>query len=115
MDEQGTGDTHDLGADAVRLPLSVVGTPFVDGPRQPVNPATRPAIRVKEPKNGTPGPVNASVNPWRARAEHVAHVLPTLCGLGCRSLAEARHAPSMAPSPTPRRGSCLAAQLQEDA
>ena len=32
MDEQGTGDTHDLGADAVRLPLSVVGTPFVDGP-----------------------------------------------------------------------------------
>jgi len=44
----------------------------------PINASTRPAIRLKEPKNGTPGPVNASVNPWRARAEHVAHVLPTL-------------------------------------
>jgi hypothetical protein len=46
--------------------------------RQSVSPSTRPAIRLKEPKNGTPGPVNASVNPWRARAEHAAHVLPTL-------------------------------------
>ena len=50
----------------------------VDGARQSVSSSTRPAIRLKEPKNGTPGPVNASVNPWRARAEHVAHVLPTL-------------------------------------
>ncbi len=43
------------------------GAPFVDGPRQSVNASTVPAIRRREPKNGTPGPVNASVNP-RARA-----------------------------------------------
>ncbi len=64
----------------------------------PVNPSTRqpcPQSGAGSRRTARGGPSTRASTRERGRAEHVAHVLPTLCGLGCRPLAEVRQ-----PGPT---------------
>ncbi len=74
----------------------------------PLNPSTRqpcPQSGAGSRRTARRGPSTRASTRERGRAEHVPHVLPTLCGLGCRPLAELRYrAPGRVAFGYPPRG-----------